>query len=274
MDTDIAEPADQDAEDMRARRASSFGAASAQYARHRPDYAEAAIRWALEPLAASGPRVLDLGAGTGILTGALVRLGAEVIAAEPDPLMLAELRRRLPAVPVIQSRAEAIALPGASVDAVLCGQSMHWFDLGRALPEIGRVLRPGGVLAGLWNMQDDRVAWVAALAELAANSASITGWHKAPQPGSDRAVLEAGSTWFTPVQAAEFDNPRPQTAEAMVATVATTSQLLVMPEAERARTLDELRAFLAARPETATGTFILPQVTGVLRAIRREKPEP
>ncbi|WP_034261355.1 class I SAM-dependent methyltransferase [Actinospica robiniae] len=274
MDKDIAEPVDQSAEEHHARRASSFGAASAEYARHRPDYAESAIRWALEPLGAAGPRVLDLGAGTGILTAALVRLGVEVVAAEPDPQMLAELRRQLPQVAVIPSRAEAIALPEASVDAVLCGQSMHWFDLDRALPEIGRVLRPGGVLAGLWNMQDDRVAWVAALAELAGNTASVSGWRKAPVPGSERAVFEAGSTWFTPVHTAEFDNPRALTADAMVATIATTSQLLVMSDAERERTLAALRDFLAARPETASGTFTLPQVTGVLRAVRRDTPEP
>ena len=49
---------------------SSFGAAAAVYADHRPDYAQAAVRWALEP--APGPRVLDLGARTGKLTAALV----------------------------------------------------------------------------------------------------------------------------------------------------------------------------------------------------------
>ena len=72
---------------------SSFGAAATAYAEHRPDYAQAAVRWALEP--APGPRVLDLGAGTGKLTATLVALGAEVSAVEPDPAMLTELRRAL-----------------------------------------------------------------------------------------------------------------------------------------------------------------------------------
>jgi 16S rRNA A1518/A1519 N6-dimethyltransferase RsmA/KsgA/DIM1 with predicted DNA glycosylase/AP lyase activity len=62
---------------------SSFGAAAAAYAEHRPNYAQAAVRWALE--LAPGQRVLDLGAGTGKLTATLVALGAEVIAVEPDP---------------------------------------------------------------------------------------------------------------------------------------------------------------------------------------------
>ena len=45
---------------------SSFGLAAVAYAEHRPDYAQDAVRWALG--SAPGPRVLDLGAGTGKLT--------------------------------------------------------------------------------------------------------------------------------------------------------------------------------------------------------------
>ncbi|MEV6866314.1 methyltransferase domain-containing protein [Streptosporangium subroseum] len=84
---------------------SSFGAAAVAYAEHRPDYAQAAVRWALEP--APGLRVLDLGAGTGKLTATLVALGVDVVAVEPDPAMLAELRRTL---------ADVRALPGSTAD--------------------------------------------------------------------------------------------------------------------------------------------------------------
>ncbi|MGW2125678.1 class I SAM-dependent methyltransferase [Streptomyces sp. NPDC001758] len=77
--------------------ASSFGRAATAYTENRPDYARSAVRWALEP--APGPRVLDLGAGAGKLTGTLVALGADVVAVEPDPAMLTELRRSLPALP-------------------------------------------------------------------------------------------------------------------------------------------------------------------------------
>ncbi len=133
--------------DARLRHASSFGAAAAGYAEHRPDYSPAAVRWALA--AASGPRVLDLGAGTGKLTGTLAALGADVIAVEPDPAMLAELHRTLPAVRAVTGSAEAIPLPDASVDAVLAGNALHWFDMAVAGSEIARVLAPGGILAGL-----------------------------------------------------------------------------------------------------------------------------
>src|SRR6202789_1364891 len=128
---------------------SSFGAAASAYAEHRPDYAPAAVRWALEP--APGPRVLDLGAGTGKLTATLVALGADVIAVEPDPAMLTELRRALPTVRAVPGSAEAVPLPDASVDAVLAGQALHWFDMDVAGPEIARVLVPNGTHAGMGN---------------------------------------------------------------------------------------------------------------------------
>jgi 16S rRNA A1518/A1519 N6-dimethyltransferase RsmA/KsgA/DIM1 with predicted DNA glycosylase/AP lyase activity len=81
------------------------------------------VRWALEH--APGRRVLDLGAGTGKLTAALLASGAEVVAVEPDPAMLAELRRALPPVRALPGSAEAIPLPQASVDAVVAGNAMR-----------------------------------------------------------------------------------------------------------------------------------------------------
>ena len=254
--------------DERFSHASSFGAAAAAYAEHRPDYAEAAVRWALEP--APGRRVLDLGAGTGKLTATLVSLGADAVAVEPDPAMLAELRRGLPSVRAMSGGAEAIPLPDDSVDAVLAGNALHWFDLAVAGPELARVLAPGGVLAGLWNVLDDRVEWVAALASVGGSAAigprdTLGGW----RAGTAFPELGAVAGFHLP-EWTEFPHSQRRTADSLVATLATRAGLLVMPEQEREATLARIRAFLASRPETAEGEFALPLLTAVLRVRRTQ----
>ena len=254
----------------RLRHGSSFGAAAAAYAEHRPDYAEDAVRWALGPAGAS-PKVLDLGAGTGKLTAALVRLGAQVTAVEPDPAMLAELRRLVAPAEALGGSAEDIPLPDASVDAVLAGQAMHWFDLSRAIPEIARVLVPGGVLAALWNVDDDRVGWVAELAQISKGKANVTlqRWRGRVARTRQERLAAAGSGLFETPEIGEFAHGQRRTADSLVATIATHSNLLVLEEPDRTRLLAEVREFLNTRPQTAAGEFVLPMVTAVLRTIRK-----
>ncbi|MBV9384005.1 MAG: class I SAM-dependent methyltransferase [Streptosporangiaceae bacterium] len=250
----------------RVQHGTSFGAVAAAYAEHRPDYAEAAVRWALAP-AGPHPRVLDLGAGTGKLTAMLAAFGADVTAVEPDPAMFAELRRVVPAVRAMPGSAEAIPLADASVDAVLCAQAMHWFDMDTALPEIARVLVPGGVLAGLWNSDDDRVPWVAGLDRVSEGAASTTlsSWRAAT---AGARLTEMESPQFGRAERAEFEHGQRRTADSLVATVATHSRLLVMELGERERLLAQIRSYLDERPETRAGEFTLPMVTVVIRAIR------
>jgi SAM-dependent methyltransferase len=247
----------------------SFGAAAVAYAEHRPDYAEAAVRWALEP--APGRRVLDLGAGTGKLTATLAALGAEVVAVEPDSEMLRELSRALPSVTAHLGSAEAIPLPDASVDAIVAGNALHWFDMDVAGPEMARVLAPGGVLAGLWNVMDDRVGWIAELERVGGPAAigprdTLSSWRAA----TDRAHLPRSGrpARFGSPEQSEFPHGHRRTADSLVATLATRAGVLVMSEDERDVTLDRIRAYLAGRSETADGDFLLPMMTGVLRTQR------
>jgi SAM-dependent methyltransferase len=252
------------------KRGSSFGAVASEYAAHRPDYPADAVRWCVAPLGrdVAGLRVLDLGAGTGKLTALLAELGADVTAVEPDEGMLAELRRQVPSARALHGPAEAIPLPDGSVDAVLCAQSLHWFDLSRAVPEIVRVLVSGGVLGALWNSDDDRVPWVAGLRDVAEAAAAPTLSSRRGEAayfGAD----QFGPELFTPVERAEFKNSQPRTAQSLIATMGTHSQLLVMPPAQRDQLLERVRGYLASRPETDEGEFELPMVTTALRTARR-----
>lgn len=259
----------------RSRYGSSFGAAASAYAEHRPSYAQAAVRWALE--AAPGPRVLDLGAGTGKLTAALVELGAEVVAVEPDAAMLGELRLALPGVAAMSGSAEAVPLPDASVDAVVAGNALHWFDMALAGPEIARVLAPDGILAGLWNVLDDRIEWVAGLERVGGSAAigprdTLSRW----RGGTAHVYLpsDLSAARFGSPERAEFPHGQRRTADSLVTTFATRAGMLVMAEEERVNTLGRIGAFLRSSPETANGEFTLPMLTGVLRVRRLLSPAP
>ncbi len=122
----------------------SFGVAAEAYDRGRPEWPEEL----LEPLPLRrDARVLDLGAGTGKLTRVLAWRYAEVVAVEPDEAM----RARIDVGETLAGTAEAVPLADASVDGVFAAEAFHWFDRSRAIPEIARVLRPGGVVGLLTN---------------------------------------------------------------------------------------------------------------------------
>ena len=144
----------------------AFADVADAYERARPVYPEDAVRW----LAGDDTRdVVDLGAGTGKLTRALVAFGHRVTAVEPLPEMLEQILTSAPGAFALLGSAEIIPLPDASADVVTCAQSFHWFEHAVALPEIARVLRPGGRLALVWNSRDDRDPWMSRLSAIIGN---------------------------------------------------------------------------------------------------------
>ena len=144
----------------------SFADVADAYERGRPGYPDDAVRW----LVGEEPRdIVDLGAGTGKLTRSLVALGHRVTAVEPLAEMRSELVRAVPQAMPLEGTAEKIPLPDGSADVVTSAQAFHWFDHGLALPEIARVLRPGGRLALVWNSRDDRDPWTARMSAIIGN---------------------------------------------------------------------------------------------------------
>jgi SAM-dependent methyltransferase len=244
----------------RATRAMSFGPAANRYDELRPRYPEQALRWALGDLPV---RVVDLGAGTGILSRILVGLGHEVIPVEPDEAMRKQLVAASPALTPLAGYAERIPLPDASVDAVVAGQSYHWFDREPAHAEVARVVRPGGVFAPLWNHRDESVPWVARLSEISEDDTAGRGIRE-PTP-----ELSSFGPLFGPVERAVFQHVTSHTPDTLVGLVATRSYYLTATP-ERQRELERrVRELCATHPDLAgKSIFDLPYQTIVYRAAR------
>jgi SAM-dependent methyltransferase len=235
-------------------RAESFGVAAAAYERGRPSYPEAAIEWLLPPGAA---RVLDLGAGTGKLTRQLRDRGLDVVAVEPSRGMREQLAAELPGVKLLAGTAEAIPLGNHTVDAVLVAQAWHWVDPALAVPEVTRVLTPGGSLGLIWNIRDEREQWVAQLGRIMhAHGDEDTG---APSP--------VVGPPFGLVRLHQVEWTYRLSGEALLDLVASRSYVITLAERERAAILDEVRALLATHPALAGGDMVgLPYITACFRA--------
>ena len=241
----------------RQARGGSFGTAADLYDRIRPNYPVAAIRWIL------GERLLcvvDLGAGTGILTRQLVALGHEVIAVEPDAGMRAKIAT---AAEVLDGTAEAIPLPDASVDAVIAGQAYHWFDKAGAHPEITRVVRKGGVFGPLWNIRDEETPWVAELSGRIAEDVGDRHGHEAAMADADF------GPGFGPVERALFTHSTVHTLDSLLDLVHSRSYYLTADGDQRASIDARVKDLVATHPDLAgRDEFELPYVTAAYRARR------
>jgi SAM-dependent methyltransferase len=160
----------------------SFDRVADEYERTRPTYPPEVLD--LLPLQ-DDAAVLDLGAGTGKLTRVLAARYRDVTAVEPLGNMRAMLERVVPGATALAGSAERIPLDDSSVDAVFAAQAFHWFDKSLALPEIVRVLRPGGLFAVVWNQGDDDLpdprppAFREAVKEL--HDAALRRWEDEPE---------------------------------------------------------------------------------------------
>ncbi|HWJ33154.1 MAG TPA: class I SAM-dependent methyltransferase [Gaiellaceae bacterium] len=221
----------------------SFELVADVYERARPEYPADAVAWIAKELdLREGRTVLDLGAGTGKLTRALVATGAHVVAVEPGDAMLTELRRVLPEIEALRGGAESIPLGDGSVDAVTVGQAFHWFRHGEALPELHRVLRPGGGLALIWNARDQARPLQREISELIK---PFVPPNRPPVSDSVR-PLEA-SDLFGPVERRAFPLVHRLDADGVVDRIASVSFVAAAPAEQRAELERRLREVVAAQ---------------------------
>lgn len=233
--------------------ARGFETAAEVYEQARPDYPADALDWIVETLdLRPGAHVVDVGAGTGKFARQLVARGLRVTGVEPIAEMRAIFERNVDA-DALEGTAESIPLDDGTADAVTAAQAFHWFDRGRALAEITRVLRPHGGVALIWNVRDEshplHQAYAEAIRPYKGDAYPTGGGHPDNEP--------LASPLFTEVEERTFPHVQLMDADGLVSRAASVSFVARLPEAERAGLLERIRAL--APP----GTFEFPYVTKV-----------
>ena len=222
---------------------SSFGAVAAQYDAARPSYPDALFD-AVEELSGRSlraARVLDVGAGTGIVTRLLLGRGAEVVAVEPTPGMARQLASVLPQVPLVRADGNRLPFADGSADLITYGQAFHWTTPDHSVPEARRVLRPGGALAVFWNVKDRSRGWPKEQEQrLSAACPDYHGYGAVNQSGPEleRLGLRTGR--------AQLNWSRDIPLEQAIDDLGSRSYLAMLPEPRRAEVLAAEREALSA----------------------------
>ena len=168
-----------------------FGEDPILYDRFRPGYPRDLMETVISGTG-RGP-VLEIGAGTGKATRALLALGRPVYALEPDPRMAAvlELNCGKANLSVVRTSLEEARLPVGAFGLAVAAQTWHWVDPATAYEQVAGALGPDGRLALLWHHPlDDQGPVGEAMARLYARLAPTIG---AIWPG---------------MEASDFDPPR------------------------------------------------------------------
>lgn len=251
----------------------SFGAVAETYDSYRPQWPAPTAAWltgtetdpVAGPLVGRAPLdVLDLGAGTGKLTRALVQAGHRVTAVDPSEGMLAVLTRALPQVRVVVAPAERLPLDDQSLDVVTVAQAWHWLDQAAAAAECARVLRPGGLLAVAWHLRSATGPWTAELDAIVDE----------PQYRSRRSVRNRSEAFQVPdsfhgLQTTTFDYGLRLTPPALAALASSWSYVTLRPD--RDQVLDRIEA-LGRRVAEADGLVTVPFVTYCYRVTNDQVP--
>jgi SAM-dependent methyltransferase len=247
----------------------SFGAVADDYNRLRPGPSGEALDW-LIPEGATD--VLEIGAGTGLLTRLLAQRVAHVTAVEPDGRMRAVLAEGDAGVEVLAGQAEELPAATSSYDLVIAASAWHWVDEQRAVPEVARVLRTGGRLSLVWSGPDRSVDWMRSLwaggiifnpEEQADVDARRRHRHRVN-------VDCGGPSPFHEPETALFRWSRPMTRADLVALATTYSSVITMDESTRRQHLDAMARFLESRVEFAgTDVIDVPMRSYCWRATKR-----
>jgi SAM-dependent methyltransferase len=236
-------------------RARSFGSVATDYERFLPGYPEELVDEVVSYADRPVRTALEIGAGTGKATRAFAARGIAVTATDPDPAMLAELRRHVPAsVVTVQAAFEELPL-SPDFDLVFAAASIHWTDPRERWPRVASMLRPRATFAsfgGQMHLADPAL-------EQAVSDARAPFLVDDQVPSPDGTPADAALQWpgselarsdlFTDVRQSSIERRGTLAARDYVGHLSTISAYLELPAPVRARALEAILAVLPDRVE-------------------------
>ncbi len=257
MNRDLSLRSDTDEWRSAPRRVQLFDEAAAAYDRYRGGYAPELFD-TLAALVPANGTVVEIGAGTGIATVPLAQMAAHLVALEPAPAMREIAATKLapyPDVGFVGSTFENWEAPPASVDMIVAMDAWHWVDQESGPARAARLLRPGGHLAVAWHVRRELrpEVFVAELQRVCQRASPVAAeWlRRAADDGAVFLPAIDATGAFAPIARHEFPQPVTLTAKAFAGELGTFSWVLDLPDARRARLLDEVRALVERLPERA-----------------------
>ncbi|MBB1151560.1 class I SAM-dependent methyltransferase [Amycolatopsis sp. DR6-1] len=238
-----------------AERALSFGAVAEEYERYRPGYPAELAEKVLDYAGAPVADALEIGAGTGKATRLFAGRGIAVTATDPDPAMLAELRKHLP--PGVGTRRGALEdlRPDRQYGLVYSAAALHWTDPAGRWPRIAALLAPGGVFAsfgGPFGPADPVV-------RKAIDEAQAPFLESADLPSPDGTPPESALQWpgtelerselFADVRQVVVRQRMTLTADELIGLLSTVSAYRVLPDPVREQVFPRIRQVLPATVE-------------------------
>jgi ubiquinone/menaquinone biosynthesis C-methylase UbiE len=228
-----------------------FDGAAQLYDASRLGYPSEVVEFAVATAAVGpGSEVLEVGCGTGQLTGALARYGLRLTAIDIGPAMIAAARRRLddPAVSLQVASFEDFAAAEASFDLIISGTAFHWVDPEVKFRKPARLLRPGGWLALLATGESYDDPLGAALHSMwAARSDDGGAWVRQQKPAGTETIAGTG-LFETPVHTAHTQRIV-RSVDAVIGVENTRATSLSWPDDTRQEFTEELRHHLRSQTE-------------------------